>query len=82
METTEFLHIENQTNKKETRSTEQDDVKNKLSNFCLDVAKYTLTGILFTSIFSLINSEAWTILVSVFLATIFISIGITLNKFK
>ncbi|MCL2436066.1 MAG: hypothetical protein FWD09_08045 [Lentimicrobiaceae bacterium] len=82
METTEVLHIENQTNKKETKNTEQDDTKSRLSNFCLDVAKYTLTGIFFTSIVGLIKSETWAILFSMFMVTIFMSIGITLNKLK
>ena len=82
METTEVLHIENQTNKKETRNTEPDDTKKKLSNFCLDVAKYVLTGVFFATIFVLIEDRYWILFFSGILVGAFIFIGITFNKQK
>jgi len=82
METTEVLHIENQTNKKETKSTGRDDTKNKLSNLCLDIAKYIFTGIFLAIIFALINNVMWMIFFSGVLVTVFVLSGIMLNKFK
>jgi hypothetical protein len=60
------LHIEIQTNKNETKNTEQHDTRKKLSNFCLDVAKYILTGVFFTAIFALIKNVLWIIFLSGF----------------
>jgi len=82
METTEVLHIENQSNKKETKSTEQNDTKKKLSNFCLDVAKYVLTGVFFATIFVLIEDRYWILFFSGILVGVLILIGVTLNKQK
>jgi len=82
MEPTNTLHIEIQTNKKETKSTEQNDTNKKLSNFCLDVAKYILTGVFFTTIFTLINNVIWLFLICGFLIIAFITSGIVLNKIK
>ena len=82
METNNALHIEIQTNKNETKTTEQNDTKKKLSNFCLDVAKYVFTGVFLASIFVLIKSEFWTIIFSIIVVIGFIFFGITLNKIK
>ena len=80
METTEVLHIENQTNKEKTKSAEPNDFKNKLSNFCLDVAKYTLTGIFLATIFVLIKSVVWVLIFSGILIIVFILAGMIFNK--
>ena len=82
METTNVLHIENQTNKKETKSTEQDDTKKKLSNFCLDVAKYIFTGIFLTTFFLWMEDVFWVLFICGILIIGFILIGITFNKQK
>jgi hypothetical protein len=82
MKTHKVLHIENQTNKKGTKSTEKDDFKNKMSNFCLDVAKYTLTGIFLATIFVLIEDLVLVLIISGTLIIIFIFLGMSLNKSK
>jgi hypothetical protein len=57
METIPSLHLEIQTDKNETKSTEQNGTNKKLSDFCLDVAKYVFTGVFLASIFALINKS-------------------------
>jgi hypothetical protein len=80
MNSVKTLHIEIQANKNKTKDTEQNDTRKKLSSFCLDVAKYILTGVFFTAVFALIKNVLWIIFLSSFFTIVFISFGITLNK--
>ena len=82
METTDVLHIENQTNKQETKSTEFYDTKKKLSGFFLDVAKYMFTGIFLTTFFLWMGNVFWVLFICGILIIGFILIGIILNKQK
>jgi len=82
MNTPNTLHIEIQTTKEKPKSIDQNDTKNKLSNFCLDVAKYILSGVFITTVFALINNAIWIVLVCGLLIAAFFSLGITLNKIK
>jgi hypothetical protein len=82
MNATNALHIEIQTNKNETKGTGQNDTNKKLSNFCLDVAKYIFTGVFFATIFALIKNVVWIIFFSGILVVAFVLAGIILNKMK
>jgi len=77
-----ILHIEIQTNKEKTKNTEQNEIKHKLSDFFLDVAKYALAGIFFSTLLVLIESVFWSIFFSGISVVIFVILGIALTKIK
>jgi len=82
MEANYILHTVNQINKEKTKSAEQNEIKRKMGDFCIDVAKYVLTGVFFATIFSLIENVMWLIIVCSLLIMTFISFGIVLLKKK
>ena len=82
MEANYILHAVNQINKEKTKDTDRNDTRKKLSDFCLDVAKYILTGVVFSTIFALMENVVGLVVLAGSLIVTLMLLGISLNKTK